>query len=741
MALKPEPMQRALIVASKGHQGAVIEALHSLRAAHLIDYAEQKEGEFAEFRMGKPLANGDAASGRLVRARALLRHLGLEGAHTDRAIPLRELESRLDADLDAAEAAVTRAVEGREAVRSSLAEGKEMEAKLAPLVSLPLKLEDYSGYETLQVFVGRANPAFREELTRAAPHHLLVPGEGELFALFVPKADASQTSDLLYRHGYAEVEVPEGRGLAAERVREIQAERATLESRLQKADAEIARLAGEHRDFLLAAEEHLSIQVEKAEAPLSFASSENAFIADAWIPVSHVDAVEAAVQKATRDNVYFARLETSDDVGHDDAHHHDHDHAGADAMFNAHASKGAPKALPPTKYSNTGAAKRFEWFTNLFSTPRYNEIDPTLVFAIFFPLFFGFMIGDLGLGLMMVALGLLLAKKLPRVDGMKQLGTAIAIAGVIAAIFGGVVFKDALGIPLGVNSHLEHHALEVAGLPEGSPLTCHDIYTYAHEPTWSCIFRGGDAAVHHEAWSDPLVYKVTDIPSMLLISVLAALVHLLIGLIFGIHNELGHGAKHVAAKFGYLILLLAFFPAALALLRPDMFAGAPATDAHPALFFHVPLTVTQGYISAAIGFVLGAIILGWAEGFGGVLEIPSMFSAIMSYLRLGAVAIAKGAMAVAFNAMTLVAALEGGSVLILVLGVIGFLVAQIVLFVLGMLSGGIQALRLNFVEFFTKFYKGGGEPYAPFGRERVYTTTGTGAAPATAVMITGLDKP
>jgi V/A-type H+-transporting ATPase subunit I len=144
------------------------------------------------------------------------------------------------------------------------------------------------------------------------------------------------------------------------------------------------------------------------------------------------------------------------------------------------------------------------------------------------------------------------------------------------------------------------------------------------------------------------------------------------------------------------------------------------------------------------GFVVGAAILGWAEGFGGVLEIPSMFSAIMSYLRLGAVAIAKGAMAIAFNGLTLIVALEGldhGNWLLFILGTIGFLIAQVALFVLGMLSGGIQALRLNFVEFFTKFYKGGGTRYSPFGRERVFTTTGAAPAAASVVMITGLDKP
>lgn len=727
MALKPEPMQRALIVASRGHQASVVETLHALRAAHFIDFHEQKEGEFAEFRMGRPLPEGEAASGPLVRVRALLRHLGLEDAHTEARMPMRELEASLVAKLDAAEADVTRAVESRESVRTALTEGYELEAKLEPLASLPLKLEDYAGYDTLQVLVGRANPAFKADLARVAPDHLLVDAEGGLFALFVPKARAGEVSDLLYRNAYAEVDVPEGRGAPAERIREIVAERATLEARLEKADADLARLATEHKDLLLAAEEHLSIQVEKADAPLAFASTENAFVVDTWIPMGAVPAVESALKKATRDNVHFARLETSDEVAHDDAHHHDHSDGGVDAGSAAHFAAPAPHVLPPTMYSNRGAAKRFEWFTELFSTPRYNEIDPTVVFAVFFPAFFGFMIGDLGLGLVMMLLGWLLATKLPRVDGMKQLGTAVVIAGTIAALLGGLVFQDALGIPLTVNEDLFHHVEErmaEAGVAAGTHPTCEDVYRYAHEATWSCIVNGKHHAIPHAEEIIPALRlnKVTDVPTMVLLSIFAGLVHLFIGMLFGIRNEWGHGGKHLAAKFGYFILLLTFFPVVLAMLNPDFLESA--------------LGVPQGlgYAIGGVGFLVGAVILGWAEGFGGILEIPSMFSAIMSYLRLGAVAIAKGAMAIAFNSFTLVVALEGGT-LALVLGIIGFLVAQVVLLVLGLLSGGIQALRLNFVEFFTKFYKGGGTPYRPFGRERIYTATSAPAAPAAASVM------
>ncbi|HEX2021259.1 MAG TPA: V-type ATPase 116kDa subunit family protein, partial [Candidatus Thermoplasmatota archaeon] len=676
--LKPEAMQRTVILAPRRHQAAVIDVLHDLQAAHFVEFHESARDP--ELRMGAPLPAGGPASERLVRVRALLRHLGLEGADAARPVPVRDLEGRMDASLDAIERDVGAAVEARESVRARLAEGREMQARLEPLRALPLRLEDYRGYDTLAVFTGRADAAFLPEVQRAAPEHLLAQGEKDgLFALFVPKERSSEVSDALFRHGYAEVEVPQGSGSPDEAIRQIEAERAPLQTRLEKSEQDLKRLAQEHRDFLLAAEEHLAIAVEKAEAPLSFASTENAFVVDAWVPASQVDAVEAAVRRAAQDNVHVMRLETQAH-GHGHGHGHDdhHGHASpADAGMGGtpEATLPAP-AAPPTKYANPRGVRRFEWFTNLFSVPRYDEVDPTPIFAIFFPLFFGFMIGDLGLGLVMVLLGWLLVRKLHRVDGMKQLGTAFMVAGGVAAVIGGVVFMDAFGIPLGVTHHLEEHAIANAAsagvtLAPGA-LTCHDLYRYAHEPTWGCLVAG-DAHFHAE----PLVGKVTDVTTMLLISAGAAFVHLLIGLLIGIRNQVGHGAKHLAAKVGYLILLLTFFPAVLALLAPPVIEGAGFTQ-------------VQAYMTAGVGFVIGAVILGWAEGFGGVLEIPSMFSAIMSYLRLGAVAIAKGAMAIAFNQLTLVAALTGGG-LAVVLGLVGFVVVQMVLFVLGVLSGAIQA--------------------------------------------------
>jgi len=694
LLLTPEPMQRTLIVASKGQQGVVIETLHKLRVAHFIDHQES-QGEFSEFKLGHPLPSGAPASERLVRVRAILRHVGIEGAEPGTALSVSDIERKLASQLDAIERDVNAAHETRESLIGTLSEQRDLASKLAPLAALPLKLDDYRGYDSLTAYVGRADPGFEADALAAAPDALLVKGPvgGGVFALFVPREQARAASEALYKHGFQEVEVPAGTGTPEERLREIESERTALENRAAQAKTQLERLASEQKDLLLAAEEHLSIIVEKAEAPLSFASTENAFVVDAWVPRLQVPTLELQLHKATGGNVYVKMVESGESHAHNNPAHG----AQADAAFDAAAKEDHHvnmHAQPPTKYSNPAATRSFEWFTELFATPRYNEVDPTSIFAFFFPLFFGFMVGDLGLGILIAIIGWLLIKKLPKVDGMKQLGTAFVLAGLIAAAFGGLVFHDALGIPFGFTHHMEEELtadhLALACTPE--------VYEKLGETTWGCLL-GGNAWV-----SEPLIGKVTDIPTMLLLSLAAAFVHLGLGLLLGIRNEWGHGAKHVVAKFSYLMLLLAFYPAAIALLNAEFWTNVTG------------LSATTAYCFAGGGFLLGAVLLGWAEGAPGVLEIPTMFSNILSYLRLGAVAIAKGAMAVAFNNLTLIAALTGGSV-VLVLGLVGFVIAQVALLVLGILSGGIQALRLNFVEMYTKFYKGGGKRYKPFGRE------------------------
>ena len=67
-------------------------------------------------------------------------------------------------------------------------------------------------------------------------------------------------------------------------------------------------------------------------------------------------------------------------------------------------------------------------------------------------------------------------------------------------------------------------------------------------------------------------------------------------------------------------------------------------------------------------------------------------------------------------------ALTAVGVVIIIVGILVLLIGHVVNLALGVLGGGLNSLRLHYVEFFTKFYKGGGRKYNPFGMKRLYTS-------------------
>jgi len=130
---------------------------------------------------------------------------------------------------------------------------------------------------------------------------------------------------------------------------------------------------------------------------------------------------------------------------------------------------------------------------------------------------------------------------------------------------------------------------------------------------------------------------------------------------------------------------------------------------------------------ASVAFLLAGIVLViGGEGAMALTEVMGVFSNILSYTRLGAIGVAKGAMAFAFNIL-IIPLVTGGNIGLAIVGWVFLVLAHMLVFVLGGLSSGIQALRLNLVEFFMKFYKGGGIRFNPFGKAVESGTEKTGA--------------
>ena len=114
----------------------------------------------------------------------------------------------------------------------------------------------------------------------------------------------------------------------------------------------------------------------------------------------------------------------------------------------------------PVTYHYPKFLRIFDSITNLYGTPSYNEINPTPILAVTFPLFFGLMFGDLGHGLALAAIGAFMYKK---IKSMRSIGHVLMIAGLAGALVGGLLYGEVFG--KAVSNYLPYYA--PLHIPEG----------------------------------------------------------------------------------------------------------------------------------------------------------------------------------------------------------------------------------------------------------------------------------
>ncbi len=191
------------------------------------------------------------------------------------------------------------------------------------------------------------------------------------------------------------------------------------------------------------------------------------------------------------------------------------------------------------------------------------------------------------------------------------------------------------------------------------------------------FYRGGPAAL------EPL----------LLFALAIGAVHISLGVVIGLVSAIRHRSRHhVFERAGTLLFLAGLF----------VVAGI-AASALPA-----------GLVSPAVAaVVVGIVLVGWPQGALGVLlgplETLSTIGNILSYLRLAAVGLASVYLANVANELAAAAPL--------LLGIIVGVFFHSMNLALAAFSPMVQSLRLHYVEFFSKFYEGGGQPFAPLGAD------------------------
>jgi V/A-type H+-transporting ATPase subunit I len=422
-----------------------------------------------------------------------------------------------------------------------------------------------------------------------------------------------------------------------EAVTEVRARIAEIPIEIDQIDRSLSKVTQKYSIQLLAARNAIHDRLEAMDAVPKFGQTEQVFIISGWLPEPAFEPMEKTLTEKFGNKVIVTLVDIREE----------------------HEEEDAPVAL-----RNNPFVRYFEIIYMLSKYPRYGTVDPTVIFAIFFPIFFGMMLGDIGYGLIVMVLGFVVHRKWRDKPMANMAGFIMTVGGAWAIIFGGLYlefFGDWLGRWLGVinsSGEVDHYLLGSAN----------SIFKYP-------------------------VDRLEGFTFMFAVCIIIGFVHIGIGLAIGVANGMREkNTKHVLEKAGLLVVLTGFMLA----LAKFAFGWWP-----------------NWLVAIGVAMVLGGIVMsGIGAGMGGVVESIVGIGNIFSYARLIAIGLASVIMANVANSLS--RQLGEGGAIGLVVGIIVFVLLHGLNIVIGVFSPSIHALRLHLVESFGKFFEPAKYKYEPF---------------------------
>ena len=670
--LYPAPIKKIVLVFHKNRRERLVSALHE---AGVIQLKEASSIEGVRRQVSEQLENLVSLLSSLHDMEELL------GVYKGKPRPVPELT--LESTLKKAEQVVRRIEpkikKYREALDSLQKESqsvREQISALTPFSALDHPLRHFREGRFLHVVAGLIDEDVFEEFSKAVyaacNEKAVVYAVGKARKLPVVIAckstEKSKLAPLLYRFGVELVDLPDMRETPSAAIAKLQSRLDSLERKRRIVEQKLRRLGRQYLQDVVCARETLEIQKERLEAAGLFGGSDMLVVLEGWVLARDLKKVERLVKRHTR---------------------------GRSLMLVTDPSPAEIREVP-IQLQNPEMVKDFEFLTRMYGLPRYNEVDPTWLLSLTFPVFFGICLSDAGYGLALAAFmlsGLWFVKSFP-----PYLRRMMALCGIVTAIVS--VF---IGGWFGFGGGLWVNPVE-------NPIPLLKLVIFIG--MFHLILAFGVAGV------------LKDLRQKSLVSVFSerlARIFLLLGF-FGLSfSVLGVGLHEFGINYTFprMELFSAFNP------------FAPAS---------LVTQISRGLFYGGIGLgAVGAMISGrGVRGkLGGVINtvygITGLIADVTSYTRLLALGIATGVIAFSINFIIsifwgwLVSPYLTASpaILVAILGAVAlgfvFVAGHSFNIFISTLGGFIHTMRLHFAEFFGKFYEGGGEPFTPFKAKRRFT--------------------